>query len=565
MRISAPKKISLAICILSLVIVQTLYAQLGENVEDLISWLEDYRICDNRRNLGRIGPVAIGDVNGDGYGDMIMCAPRAMCEGSADTGIVYIRFGLNYGFGIGQAEEDFFDLTTSPTVSDPTISRLNYDDKFGRPAGVQINGEVAGHLFGDAVAAGDFDGDGFDDLAITASERLGPAGTGLVYLVRGRSGIHGTLDLEQERFDTNAFYITGREVGDRFGEVLLFGDIDMDGKEDLVIGSPHAGTGGEVDIFFGQDFIPFHFMPIHTVPPPHVVILAERENDQLGASLAIGDMNGDARPDLIIGAPMNSDYATDAGKVYILYNNDLVTTHQMPATMTIDLAQRAPNVMVFNSTPNDAAGSAVAVGDCNGDGSQDLIIGAPYGTLFNISHGGKVYFLYNKGQFTNNLYVNLQESVDLTVSSTFINGHFGHRIAAFNLNDDNIADVIMSVPYGAAAGRDYAGAAYIIMGRSGTDVLSGYAWVGDRHADVDILGGEPGDFVGYHLATGDINGDAIDDFILTGDRVSGVNSGFGSMWALFGTIHYEYFNIITSIHPQGIPAAVEKSLWQLYR
>ncbi len=564
MKISAPTKIILVLCILSLLIVQTLYAQPGENVEDLMVWMEDYRICDNRRNLGRIGPVAIGDVNGDGYGDMIMCAPRAMCEGTADTGIVYIRFGLNYGTGIGQAEENFFDLTTSTPISAPTISRLNYDDKFGRPAGVQINGEVAGYLFGDAVAAGDFDGDGYDDLAITASERLGPSGTGRVYLLRGRSGIHGTLDLEQERFYTNSFYITGREVGDRFGEVLLFADIDMDGKEDLVIGSPHAGTGGEVDIFFGRDFIPFHFTPIHSVPSPHVVILAEDENDQLGASLAIGDMNDDSRPDLVIGAPMNSEYAPYSGKVYILHNSDLLTSGPTVEHWTIDLAQRAPSVMIINPMANDTAGSAVAVGDCDGDGLQDLIIGAPYGDLLNVSNAGKVYFVYNKGRFRNILYFNLQSHVDLTVGSTFVNGHFGHRVATFNLNDDNIADVIMSVPYGAAAGRDYAGAAYIIMGRSGTDVLSGYAWVGDRHADVDILGGEPGDFVGYHLATGDINGDAIDDFMLTGDRVSGVNSGFGSVWALFGTARYEYFNIITS-HSQDIPAAVEKSLWQLYR
>jgi hypothetical protein len=100
------------------------------------------------------------------------------------------------------------------------------------------------------------------------------------------------------------------------------------------------------------------------------------------------------------------------------------------------------------------------------------------------------------------------------------------------------------------------------MGRTGADVLSGYAWVGDRHADVDILGGEPGDFVGSHLAIGDINGDTIDDFILTGDRISGVNSGFGSMWALFGSIHYEFFNIMTS---QSVLSAAEKRLWQLYR
>lgn len=562
MKINLRKKVALTICVLTLLIVHALYAQEGANIEDLITWIEDYRISDNRRNIGRIGSVAIGDVNGDGYGDMIMGAPRAMCQGSADTGIVYIRFGLNYGYATGQAQEDFFDLTSSPTVTDPTVSRLNFDDRFGRPAGVQINGEIPGHLFGDVVAAGDFDGDGYDDLAMTASERLGPTGTGRVYLLRGRSDIQGTLDLEQERFATNSFYITGREVGERFGEVLLFGDIDMDGKQDLIIGSPHSGTGGIVDIFFGRDFIPFHFMPIYAVPPPHVIILAEHENDQLGASLAIGDLNDDGRPDLVIGAPMNSDYGQYSGKVYVLHNGDLLTSGPTIQDWTIDLAQRAPNLMIVNPMPDDAAGSSVAVGDCDGDGLQDLIIGAPYGDLFNISNAGKVYFVYNKGQFTNVLYFNLQSHVDLTVGCTFMNGHFGHRIAAFNLNDDNIDDVIMTVPYGTPVGRDYAGAAYIIMGRSGADALSGYAWVGDRHADVDVLGGEPGDFVGYNLAIGDINGDSIDDFMLTGDRVSGVNSGFGTMWALFGTVGYEYFNIITSL---AIPTAVDNSFWQLYR
>jgi hypothetical protein len=562
MKIRTLMKIALSSFVLILILAKTGYGQEGVNVEDLAYWIEDYRICDNRRNLGRIGPVAIGDINGDGYGDMIMGAPRATCQGSEDTGMVYVRLGLNYGVGTYEAHEDFYDLTSSPSITDPTVSRLNFIDQFGRPGGVQINGEVPGHLFGDAVASGDFNGDGVDDLAITASERLGPTGPGRVYLIRGRSGIQGTLDPQQERLNSDSFYIAGREVGDQFGEVLVFGDIDLDGKDDLVIGSPYAGKGGEVDIFFGRDFVPFVLMPIDLVPPPHVVVLAERENDQLGTSVAIGDMNGDNRPDLVIGAPMNSEYATNSGKVYILYNNDLVTTGQMPVTQTIDLAERAPSVMVFNSIANDGAGSALAVGDCNGDGLQDLVIGAPYGSLLNVSHCGKVYFLYNKGQFTNNFYVNIQQSVDLTVSSTFINGHFGHHVAALDINDDGIADIIMTVPYGAPMARDYAGGAYIVMGRSGTNVLHGYAWVGDRHADVDIIGGERGDFVGYHLAIGDINGDAIDDFILTGDRVSGVNSTFGTMWALFGTIHYEYFNIITAA---SIVTAVDENVWQLYR
>ena len=118
------------------------------------------------------------------------------------------------------------------------------------------------------MAVGDCDGDGIDDIASPMSEELPTIGSGRVYLIKGRTDLAGTISLLNERLEHRSFYINGRANGDRFGATLFFADLDNDGKDDLIIGTPDSGSGGIVDIFYGRDFIPFFSQGADSLPQP---------------------------------------------------------------------------------------------------------------------------------------------------------------------------------------------------------------------------------------------------------------------------------------------------------
>jgi hypothetical protein len=543
-------------------------------IEDFSSFQENYRICDNRRNVGRINAVALGDVNGDGYDDMILGASRAGYLNQWDTGIVYIRFGAKFGNAVDEIHEKFFDLTTTATWnSDPTVSALNYPDAEGHSAGVQINGEFAGHLFGAAVAAGDFDGDGIDDIAVCASEYLGPTGAGRVYVVRGRSDISGTLDLAAERIANRSFCISGRYFGDGFGSVLAFADLDHDGRDDLIMGTPYGGSGGEVDIFYGRDFSPFQIASVDALTSPCTAIKSEGAGDRFGASLALGDVNGDGREDLIVGAPLASKFATSGGQAYVFFGADRDPAHNKPFPPLIDLSQGGAaggaNIYIVDKIEGEALGTSCAVGDFDGDGNNDLALSAPYADIGGAQDSGKVFIIYNEiNQFSFKVFLDVNEAAGMMFSSSYAGLGFGANIAAGNFNGDGLDDLIMATPRATPTfGRTYAGTALVMLGRGGLLKMQGQARIGDQPADVNIFGDTAGDFCGTSIATGNVNADTdgsgrpLLDLVLVGDRAGSVNDHLGSMWAVFGNTSYGPQPFHYFVPPA---TAVKSSLWGLY-
>jgi len=517
----------------------------GYEVKDFYSQDEDYSITDNLRNPGMIGPVAMGDVNGDGYDDVILGAPRATVKGNADTGIVYIRFGLKFGSGSGYIHEFSYDLTTTASqFSDPTMSMVNLPDGHGRLGGVQINGDVAAGRFGSAVAAGDFDGDGIKDIAICASQNITPVGPGRVYVIKGRTGIGGLVTISDEMANMRCFCITGRIDGDRFGEVLFFTDIDHDGKDDLIIGTPASGNGGVVDIFYGRPFPPFFTQGVDSLPQPHTKIVAEGDGDALGSAFAAGDLTGDGIADLCIGAPCQSGYVPNAGKVYLFTgaNRDFPYGKPFPQG-TVDLAVATTEVKILSRTGNEQVGSALAIGDFNGDGLNDLVIGAPGWNDSQGTNQGAAYVLYNDGSRflrTGRESIEISEAETRIVSS-MTEERLGSQLGFFNFNQHAGDDLVICAPPATPESRFLAGKAWIILGRRPSNALKQYIYNIDW-IDLAIyaMGEEGGDYMGSSIAVGDFNGDGISDVFFTG---SGTNSAGHSAWGLFGSGSY-YVNRI---------------------
>lgn len=234
--------------------------------------------------------VAAGDFNGDGYDDLAMGAPNEVLSGAAAAGAVIVDWGSAHG-------------VTHVGASLYTAAEMG--------SIVQANEEV-----GFALAAGDFNNDGIDDLAIGAPGSnlgLGIADAGMIYIMGGSaSGLYNVTQIDQADGGGS------RETGDRFGASLAVGDFDSDGYHDLAAGSPgEDGTAGAVFYLLGSTFgVPFGGTGWFKQSS---LGGADETGDYFGWSLAAGNLLGTSYDDLAVGAPYEDVALTsNAGEIYVI-------------------------------------------------------------------------------------------------------------------------------------------------------------------------------------------------------------------------------------------------------
>ena len=323
------------------------------------------------------GSVSSGDVNGDGFDDLIIGAEGG--DGSGNTrpsaGDSYVVFGHAGAFA---AEIDLAALA-------------------GGAVGIVIHGQEINDFSGASVSsAGDVNGDGFDDLIIGAEGGDGPGNTraaaGDSYVVFGKaSGFAAEIDLAAVAAGTGGFVIHGQDASDDSGiSVSSAGDINGDGFDDLIIGAFHADGPGNTRNYAGDSYVVFGHagafaaeIDLAAVAAGNggFVIHGEDTNDESGRSASsAGDINGDGFDDLIIGAftgagPGNTRNL--AGDSYVVFG------HAGGFGAEIDLAAVAAGnggFVIHGQDTTDESGISVAsAGDVNGDGFDDLIIGARFG------------------------------------------------------------------------------------------------------------------------------------------------------------------------------------------
>ncbi|AZM54450.1 hypothetical protein DMA15_19340 [Streptomyces sp. WAC 01529] len=331
--------------------------------------------------------IAFGDFNRDGYDDLAVSAIGEDVGSDADGGTVQILWGSKNG------------LSGGTTVKDP---RPTKHDFFGAP-----------------IEAGDFDGDGKDDLVI--GSRSGSAtldvyeggftragGTGRHYTVTppihsgegaGPLNLHsgdvngdGKDDLIVDGFsvaggDNANLWLPGSANGvttagvQRLpgGTITDVGDTDGDGYGDIVIGLTWddgidgAHKGGTVYVVKGKSTGPYGGSQVITQDTEGVPGSGET-GDAFGAELELGDINGDGRLDLVVGTPgENLDGVGDAGSVTVLYG--AADGSGLSTKNAVLLSQNTPGVP-NSDEKNDFFGSDVHVDDLNGDGRGDLAVGA---------------------------------------------------------------------------------------------------------------------------------------------------------------------------------------------
>jgi Ca2+-binding RTX toxin-like protein len=388
-----------------------------------------------------------GDINGDGFDDLIIGAPRADGPGNTRNyaGDSYVVFGKASGF--------------APEIDLAAVAAGN--------GGFVLHGQDVGDQSGQSVSsAGDINGDGFDDLLIGAFSADGPGntrdGAGDSYVVFGKaSGFAAEIDLAAVAAGNGGFVIYGQDTGDRAGEsVSSAGDINGDGFDDLIIGAAHADGPGDTR-YAGASYVVFGRalgfaaqIDLAAVAAGNggFVIRGQDVIDFSGIFVSsAGDVNGDGFDDLIIGAT-NGDGPGNtrpvAGESYVVFGK------ASGFAAEIDLAAVAAGdggFVIYGQDARDLSGTSVSsAGDINGDGFDNLIIGARYAD-------GPGNTRYNAGD----TYV--------VFGSATIGGSVDHVTHLGTAADDVLT--------GEAAPNDMVGGLGndILIGNGGADVLRGGA------------------------------------------------------------------------------------------
>jgi len=460
------------------------------------------------------GAMGGSDFNGDGKDDLAIGVPGEDLGGISNCGMVNIVLG---------------GTTMSPQA-------LELD-----PADFGLARETSGE-FGAALACGDFDGDGVDDLAVGAprQDAGGDSEAGVVCVIFGLAGsglnLSRTMVLHQDVPNVD----DASEPGDHFGKSLCAGDFNGDGIDDLVVGVPDENVGavtdaGLIHVFpgrlgVGPDASREFDINQDSTSATDAILDAVEAGDRYGAALCAVDFDGDGLDDLAVGIPEeNMGSVVDAGAVNVIFSIDgiglgfLENTFLVQGSALFTVISSDFETLNQTSETGDNFGASIAGGVLSVPSRATihfLAAGIPGKTVLGQADAGavgiitmdednpmKMRYINQDGGFLDDF------SVDDTAEA---NERFGASVAVGDFNNDGLNDVAAGVPAEDTAAQDNGGV-HVFNGQTAGGVASILFFMGlsDRLITQDTSGiegvAEAIDFFGNALVAGDfLAGNTID-------------------------------------------------------
>jgi hypothetical protein len=488
-----------------------------------------------------------GDFNGDGYHDLAIGVPYEDVGDINDAGGVEVIYGSSNGLNGDAPVDDQFWTQGSP----------------GMGASVEANDR-----FGTALAWGDFNDDGDDDLAIGVPFENVKISTGdyvdagVVHVLYGSGG--GLTTVGTKVFSQNSSGIEDQvEAHDLFGSALAAGSFGEGSPEDLAIGVPGEDLtigaaitdAGAVNVIYGSDIGlgPDGDQFWHQGSPG---IAGEPEaGDQFGAALAAADFGDSGKDDLAIGAPYEDVGAgkEDAGAVNVIYG----ARHGLTATGN-DLWHQDSSGIGGAAEAGDRFGTALAAADFGNGSTRDLAIGSPYEDVgpgqedagaVNVIYGSPSGLAATGNQLWHSGTAGVPGDPDLE-------DFLGSALAAGNLGRETQADLAMGVPFNDLSGTS-SGAVVVLYGSpSGLTADGSQYWTQDSSDAGGAIEGETEDFdyFGDSLAAANFGKSSTAD-LAVGVPGESYETTFGSDHAI-GAVNVIYGS------SAGLTAAGDQFWWQ---
>lgn len=497
-------------------------------------------------------PIGSGDVNGDGFDDVALCAfygPSGPSGGRRGAGSINVAFGSE-------------DALTGTVV-----------DMAEFPAGTsQLWGARPDDFLGNEVAVADVTGDGFADILAGAQNGDGfdndgnRSQAGVAYIITGRAEWPASIDMANP--GPGVVQILGANAGDRLGFWVAAGDVNGDDVADILVsadlakGSSGAGNlrgvlyvipGGQplparIDLGRASDLSSLGVTAIYGVD----------DQDHFGSCMAVGDFDGDGFGDVACSAGVSRAGAAYTG--YGMVNNGIGqgggdgpnNDRQNAGEVTILYGRASwPSTIQLSNPPNDATivygdqangyfGEDVDAGDVDGDGLDELAIGALLADAPGRNASGIGYLVWGD-RMSRGDRIDLRTAAGnraLTIYGENSGDIGADSLRIADIDDDGLDDILFGSPINAASGRNGAGDLKVMFG-SETPFPSviDTANTGGPVPIFQIVAPDAGDMFTYSLTTGDVDGDGYVDLVpnaMGGDGLGNRKDAAGDAYVISG-------------------------------